>query len=427
VFFCRRRYFGSNFELDHSHFFSPFVLLQWINLLPGCTMMRQFLWGSLFGFLFGSVLFTLFHQNVSPGLGFYEKKTTALQESSSSSSLSSTNPKKQFLAKGDRYEIFYVDKPDVAVAASNSLLFVGPPQDIIQRLVTRYDWLDTITQNVPRQTTNSSQQRARLAYLEMIKSMVSGTVYLEAEVSIKPILGVPLATSQGTLNWQSRQKGGDWTYLGDTMTGWKRIDNVHALLQDVMEHNIPGDYIETGVWRGGSSMFARAVMLAYGQPHRKSYVCDSFSGLPPQGRPLHKGDKGWDNTPYLEVHQDIVVDGFDKYSLLDENVIFVKGFFNDTMPHVRPLVESVSVMRLDGDMYESTVDVLYHLYDKLSVGGYVIMDDWFGFPSKQACEDFFAVHKISPQIVRIDDLSAYWQKTEQVEIQYWRYEQLQFK
>ena len=46
-------------------------------------------------------------------------------------------------------------------------------------------------------------------------------------------------------------------------------------------------------------------------------------------------------------------------------------------------------------MYESTVDVLYHLYDKLSIGGYVIMDDWFGFPSKTACEDFFLVHGIS--------------------------------
>ena len=73
-------------------------------------------------------------------------------------------------------------------------------------------------------------------------------------------------------------------------------------------------------------------------------------------------------------------------------------------------------MRLDGDMYESTVDVLYHLYDKLSVGGYVIMDDWFGFPSKVACEDFFQVHNIHPTIVPIDDLAAYWQKTEQVEI-----------
>ena len=80
-----------------------------------------------------------------------------------------------------------------------------------------------------------------------------------------------------------------------------------------------------------------------------------------------------------------------------------------------------------GDIYESTVDVLYHLYDKLSIGGYVIMDDWFDyFPSKTACEDFFAVHGIKPEIIPIDKFAAYWKKTEDVQVQYWRYEQSNF-
>ena len=77
-------------------------------------------------------------------------------------------------------------------------------------------------------------------------------------------------------------------------------------------------------------------------------------------------------------------------------------------------------------MYESTVDVLYHLYDKLSIGGYVIMDDWFGFPSKTVCKDFFSAHGIQPEIIPIDRISAYWKKTEHVKIQYWRYEQSSF-
>lgn len=78
-------------------------------------------------------------------------------------------------------------------------------------------------------------------------------------------------------------------------------------------------------------------------------------------------------------------------------------------------------------MYESTVDVLYNLYDKLSIGGYVIMDDWFGFPSKTAVLDFFKVHGIDPPVIAIDKLSAYWKKTENVDIQYWRYEKSDFK
>lgn len=78
-------------------------------------------------------------------------------------------------------------------------------------------------------------------------------------------------------------------------------------------------------------------------------------------------------------------------------------------------------------MYESTVDVLYNLYDKLSIGGYVIMDDWNGFPSRKACLHFFEVHGMNPEIVQIDSLAAYWQKTEEVDIQYWRYEQKKFR
>ena len=78
-------------------------------------------------------------------------------------------------------------------------------------------------------------------------------------------------------------------------------------------------------------------------------------------------------------------------------------------------------------MYESTVDVLYNLYNKLSIGGYVIMDDWFGSPSRTACLHFFEVHGIHPTIIPIDQLSAYWKKTENVDIQYWRYHKLDFK
>lgn len=211
------------------------------------------------------------------------------------------------------------------------------------------------------------------------------------------------------------------------MTGFLRLDNVRQLLQDVSENQIIGDYIETGVWRGGSSIFARGVLRALNQGHRKSYVCDSFKGLPPGDRDLDKRDKNWDNWRYLEVSSEVVAGNFNSAGLLDSQVVFAKGFFNDTMPVLSPKIEALAIMRLDGDMYESTVDVLYPLYEKLSIGGYVIMDDWNGFPSRTACLDFFKAHGISPEIVPIDTLSIYWKKTEQIKVQYWRYEQLQFK
>ena len=115
-----------------------------------------------------------------------------------------------------------------------------------------------------------------------------------------------------------RKGGSDWTLLGATMTGWERLDNVRKLLTDVIQSNIPGDYIETGVWRGGSSVFARAVITAHGeQEKRVSYVCDSFSGLPPGERRLDPKDGSWDNTPYLEVPYEIVANNFMKHNVLD--------------------------------------------------------------------------------------------------------------
>jgi O-methyltransferase len=102
---------------------------------------------------------------------------------------------------------------------------------------------------------------------------------------------------------------------------------------------------------------------------RTSYVCDSFSGLPPGDRNPDADDKNWDNTPHLEV----------QYGLRDMKVVFAKGLFKDSLASLSNQIKRLVIMRLDRDMYESTVDVLYRLYDKLSVGGYVIMDDWFAF------------------------------------------------
>jgi hypothetical protein len=131
------------------------------------------------------------------------------------------------------------------------------------------------------------------------------------------------------------------------VTGIARLNNVKDLLLDVINNKIEGGYIgmwliyplykysalmlltsvyvlytETGVWRGGSSIFARAVLAASGETNRLSFVCDSFAGLPP-------GD--WDSTPYLEVPSEVVASSFSQYGLLDSNVVFAKGFFNDTM------------------------------------------------------------------------------------------------
>jgi hypothetical protein len=77
---------------------------------------------------------------------------------------------------------------------------------------------------------------------------------------------------------------------------------------------------------------------------------------------------------------------FEKYNLLDNNVKFLKGWFKDTLPSAP--IESLAILRLDGDLYESTMDGLINLYSKLSKGGFIIIDDWGAFPAcKQAVKD----------------------------------------
>ena len=80
---------------------------------------------------------------------------------------------------------------------------------------------------------------------------------------------------------------------------------------------------------------------------RISYVCDSFAGLPPGDRSLDRRDKNWDNEPYLEVASEIVASSFNRYGLLDHNVVFAKGFFNETAPVLSKHVDKLAIMRLD--------------------------------------------------------------------------------
>jgi len=320
-------------------------------------------------------------------------------------------------AYGDSFELF---RPWYAISSGIHQVpkLLAPPESWIEQLSLRLNYLDS---KVSANTDRSVLTRARAAYLEFMKRYVSGLAYGPEELSVS-CDGVLQPFQPG-----KRAQGLDWAYLGVTMTGELRLDNVRLLLEDVVSRNIPGDYIETGVWRGGSSIFARAVLRSLNEGGRMSYVCDSFKGLPPGEKNLIPSDRNWNMRPYLEVADEEVAKNFREAGALDPNVVFAKGFFNETMPPLASRIKRLAVMRLDGDMYESTVDVLYHLYDKLSVGGYVILDDWTGFPAKKACEDFFRVHNIKPEINDIDKTAVYWKKTEDVDIQYWRYEQMNFK
>lgn len=102
-----------------------------------------------------------------------------------------------------------------------------------------------------------------------------------------------------SFNAEDRDNGIDWPLFGYSMAGHKRLDNVQRCIEDILANKIPGDFIETGAWRGGMTIFMRAVMKVYGVEDRKVWVADSFEGLPP---PKNEGD-GWDlsQVDFLKV------------------------------------------------------------------------------------------------------------------------------
>jgi O-methyltransferase len=196
-----------------------------------------------------------------------------------------------------------------------------------------------------------------------------------------------------------------------TMVGVDRLRNLQQLVQTALDENIPGDFIETGVWRGGCCILMRGILAANGVCERKVYVADSFAGVPPPKPELYPADRDcrFHLHPELAVPLDVVKANFVRYGLLDEQVIFVKGYFCDTLPSLQS--GPFALIRLDGDLYESTYLALEHLHPKVSPGGFVIIDDFgVGAECRQAVFDYRAQHTIEAPIHQIDRSGVWWRK-----------------
>lgn len=202
---------------------------------------------------------------------------------------------------------------------------------------------------------------------------------------------------------------------GETMIGIKRLNNVAYCVKEVVRNDIPGDLIETGVWRGGSCIFMRYLLQLAGDTERTVWVADSFAGLPPPDTAQYPLDEGLNlhELPELAISLEQVQDNFRKYGLLDGQVRFLKGWFKDTLPGAP--IEKLAVLRLDGDLYESTIDALYNLYPKLSVGGFCIIDDWGAIAScRLAVAHYRQLFGIEERIQVIDWTGTFWKKEKDI-------------
>lgn len=209
---------------------------------------------------------------------------------------------------------------------------------------------------------------------------------------------------------EKRARGHDWPVRAETMIGLDRLTHLQGLVGDLLERGVTGDFLEAGVWRGGTAIFLRALLEAHGDKTRSVWVADSFEGLPRprEEHPQDQGDRHWTHGE-LAAGLSEVRGNFERYGLLDDRVRFLPGWFSDSLPAAP--VGGLALLRVDADMYGSTMDVLQALHHKVEPGGYVVVDDYGAVPAcKAAVEDFRRDAKVASPIVAIDHAAVYWQK-----------------
>jgi macrocin-O-methyltransferase TylF-like protien len=182
-----------------------------------------------------------------------------------------------------------------------------------------------------------------------------------------------------------------------TMIGESRLYGLYHAVRTVIENEIPGDIVECGVARGGSAALLALALKGLGSD-RVLWVCDTFEGIPaateddPPEAQQYTGQLRGDYEDVKRLFRDL--------GILD-NCILVKGLFQDTLPTLK--IKEIALLHLDGDWYESTKSGMESLYDKVSPGGIIQIDDyghWAG--CRKAVDEFFHLRSIYPSLIPLD-------------------------
>lgn len=200
-----------------------------------------------------------------------------------------------------------------------------------------------------------------------------------------------------------------------TMTSTERLYALFKAVEYVVRSGIPGDFVECGVWRGGSVMMMALALQRFGGVGRRLYCFDTFEGMPPPGARDVRNDTGkpaaeilsaadrtadrsvWAIAPLDQVRRNVASTGYPP-----ELVAYCVGKVEHTLPASAP--DGIALLRLDTDWYDSTRHELMHLYPRLAAGGVLIIDDygyWRG--ARQATDEYFLQTRHKVLLNRIDN------------------------
>jgi O-methyltransferase len=292
-------------------------------------------------------------------------------------------------------QVFYADKSNHLKTMNPSPILNFWEQDL--SYVHHYRSIVFMGKNTADDTPNTTD---RQNYLDNMAKTVLDYYY------------IPISLQSGSkFSDYDLEHGTTWPDRAVSMIGLRAMRNIQECLEKVIIDNVEGDVLEAGVWKGGASIFMRAILRSYNQK-RKLYVCDSFEGLPPPD-PKYAADVGdmHHTVRYLAVDLPAVKANFKRFGMEDSLNIFVKGWFKDTLPNLTE-IKSLALLRLDGDMYGSTIETLDSLYHKVSKNGFIIVDDYGLTGCKRAIDDFRRIHNITePMVMVTDTQKMYWRKS----------------
>ncbi len=283
------------------------------------------------------------------------------------------------------------------------------------------------------QYANLPPDPMRQRYLELLQKALMNLLYPEHELRIRHLLIAEKPASsletdrflrdirstqpeQYAEVMASKQVGGvlynEVTRYSHTAIGIRRLENLQACAEAVFADGIKGDFLEAGVCQGGASIFMRALQVAYGQAERLMWVADSFAGLPVPTADLDvQSQLDWSEPrqPWLAMSLETVQEHFRRYDMLSGSVHFLQGWFADTLPTAP--IQKLAILRLDADLYSSTTDILEALYNRVSAGGFIIVDDYAGIKAcREAVDNFRTKNSILEPIRSVDWSCVYWRK-----------------
>lgn len=320
------------------------------------------------------------------------------------------------------------DYPTTAAraAAALALRFEAPASEIESEVARLIDRLEPHGLIGPAPPGNPARER----YLRLLKRALINLLYPELELQLhvlahagcQDLAGAELQRLLRDLGERepealarllARKRGGmALEHCPHTMIGQFRLDNIERCAERIFADFIPGDFLEAGVCQGGATIFMRALQLVHCEAHRRTWVVDSFRGVPASDQEV---DRRYGLNleealePWLAFSEARVRANFARYDLLDEGVEFVAGWVADSLPGAP--IGALALLRLDVDLYSSTRDCLDLLYDRVSPGGFIIIDDYELLEScRDAVDDFRARRAIADPIHAIDSNGIFWRK-----------------